>query len=76
MCAICSIDSVIAVVFGRAVGGFLSAMPAVVGAGLIEDMWSIRGRVWALDMWIKGAITGIALGSCFATFVSTSKLHW
>ncbi|KAI5360412.1 Putative major facilitator superfamily, MFS transporter superfamily [Septoria linicola] len=76
MCAICSIDSVVAVASGRSISGFLTAMPAVVGAGSVEDMWSIRARIWALDIWMKGAIVGIALGPCYATFISTSDLRW
>lgn len=69
-------QSLPAVVIGRFFSGFLSALPTVVGSGSIEDMWDVRARIWAIDIWIKGSIVGIALGPCMATYVSTSSLHW
>ncbi|KAK5947121.1 hypothetical protein PMZ80_001268 [Knufia obscura] len=69
-------QSLPAVFVGRFCMGFLSALPTVVGSGSIEDMWGVRARIWAIDVWIKGSIIGIALGPCFATYVSTSSLHW
>ncbi|SMR64318.1 unnamed protein product [Zymoseptoria tritici ST99CH_3D1] len=68
-------QSLPAIIIGRFFNGFLSALPTVVGSGALEDMWSIRPRVWAIDTWIKGSIIGIAVGPAFATYVSTS-LGW
>lgn len=65
-----------AVVVGRFLCGFLSALPTVVGAGSVEDMWDVRARIWAIDIWIKGSLVGIALGPFMATYISTSSLRW
>ncbi|KAK3629308.1 hypothetical protein LTR56_013033 [Elasticomyces elasticus] len=39
-------------------------------------MWGVRGRIWAIDIWIKGSIVGIAVAPSFATYASTSSLEW
>lgn len=69
-------QSLAAIVVGRFLSGFLSAVPTVVGSGSIEDMWDVRARIWAIDLWIKGSIVGIALGPCMATYIGTSFLGW
>lgn len=65
-----------AIIIGRFISGFLSALPTVVGSGSIEDLWEVRPRIWAIDIWIKGSIIGIALGPSFATYIGLSSLHW
>jgi MFS family permease len=69
-------DSLAAVIIGRFCCGFLSAIPTVVGSGSIEDLWDVRQRIWAIDIWIKGSIVGIALGPTVGVYISTSSLHW
>jgi len=69
-------QSLPAVVVGRFFSGVLSALPTVAGSGAMEDMWDVRARIWAIDIWIKGSIIGIALGPCMGTYVSTASLHW
>jgi len=54
----------------------LSALPTVVGSGSIEDLWDVRQRIWAIDLWIKGSIVGIALGPTMGVYISTSGLGW
>jgi MFS family permease len=61
---------------GRFFCGFLSAIPTVVGSGSIEDLWDVRQRIWAIDIWIKGSIVGIALGPTVGVYIGTSSLHW
>lgn len=68
--------SLAAVTVGRFLSGVVSTLPTVVGSGCIGDIWGVRARLWAIDIWIKGSIVGIALGPLFATFVSTSDLEW
>ena len=63
-------------IIGRFCCGFLSAIPTVVGSGSIEDLWDVRQRIWAIDIWIKGSIVGIALGPTVGVYISTSSLHW
>ena len=62
-------------VTGGFVDRFVSAMSTVTGAGSIEDMWDIRARILAMDIWTKGSITGIALGSLTGTYIGTSSLR-
>ncbi|KAK5079581.1 hypothetical protein LTR70_009309 [Exophiala xenobiotica] len=65
-----------AVVVGRFIQGFLSALPTVVGSGSMGDMWDVPARIWSVDAWVKGSIVGIALGPCMGTYISTSSLQW
>ncbi|KAK4634838.1 Major facilitator superfamily multidrug transporter mdrA [Fulvia fulva] len=50
------------VVICRFGSGFLSAMPAVVAVGSIENMWDVRARIWLIHLWIATAVLGLALG--------------
>ncbi|QIW96304.1 hypothetical protein AMS68_001822 [Peltaster fructicola] len=56
--------------------GFFSAMPGTVAAGSLENMWSVRSRIWTIHLWIVSAVLGISLGPSVATFISTSTLGW
>lgn len=64
------------IVVGRFGSGLLSAMPAVVAAGSIENMWDLRARIWLIHIWIATAVLGLALGPPIATYVSTSPYGW
>lgn len=56
--------------------GLLSAMPAVVAAGSIENMWDMTSRTFLIHIWIAGAVVGLSLGPPIATFIATSSLQW
>ncbi|KAK0276254.1 hypothetical protein LTR35_010577 [Friedmanniomyces endolithicus] len=60
----------------RALSGMLSAVPAVVAAGSLENMFDARGRIYLIHLWISGAVLGLALAPPFATYVSASSLRW
>ena len=64
------------VIFCRFVTGLLSAMPAVVAAGSLENMWDMRSRTFVIHIWISTAVVGLSLGPPVATFASTSQLRW
>lgn len=64
------------IVLGRAITGMLSAMPAVVAAGSIENMWNMTSRTFVIHVWISGAVVGLSLGPPIATFVSHSSFGW
>lgn len=64
------------IVIGRFGSGLLSAMPAVVAAGSIENMWDLKARIWLIHIWIATAVLGLALGPPIATYVSTSPYKW
>ncbi|PPJ56717.1 hypothetical protein CBER1_09483 [Cercospora berteroae] len=65
-----------AVVVGRFVSGFVSAMPAVVACGSIENMWNIKARIWLVHIWIASAVLALALAPAIAVAVSESSLGW
>lgn len=68
--------SVPTVVVGRFVSGALSAMPTVVAAGSIENMWNSRDRVLAIDVWAIAGFLGMAVGPVYATYISASERGW
>lgn len=64
------------IVVGRFTTGLLSAIPAVVAAGSLENMWDIRTRTLVIHTWIAGAVLGMCCGPPLATYVGTSSLRW
>ncbi|KAK0702278.1 putative MFS multidrug transporter [Lasiosphaeris hirsuta] len=75
----CLIISVVphpaAVWAGRFVAGFASAVPAVVTAGSIEDMFDGGQRVWLVVLWNAGSTAGLCLGPVYGAYI-TSALNW
>ncbi|KAI7285932.1 MFS general substrate transporter [Hortaea werneckii] len=65
----------IPVIAGRLLSGFLSAIPATVACGSIENMWDERARIFTMHAWISSAVLGLASGPSIATYISTS-LGW
>ncbi|KAI7360880.1 hypothetical protein KC336_g21910 [Hortaea werneckii] len=68
-------EHLIPVVAGRLLSGFLSAIPATVACGSIENMWDERARIFTVHAWISSAVLGLASGPPIATYISTS-LGW
>lgn len=64
------------IMIGRLVSGLVSAIPAIVLGGSIEDMWDIQARIWAVDGWILASILGIGIAPSFATGISASRFGW
>jgi MFS family permease len=67
--------SLAGVAVGRFFSGFLSAIPAVVVAGSIEDMYNAKDRVWLIFMWAVVANMGLALGPIMSIYIIAS-LSW
>jgi MFS family permease len=63
------------VVVGRCVSGMLSAIPTVVAAGSIEDMFSVRARIMPIQFWVGCSILGLSHGPLLA-FVIERSLGW
>ena len=74
--AIAAVPTLPVVVLCRILSGFLSAMPATVAVGSLENMFDSRARIWAIHLWIAGAVVGLAVGPVFATYIGTSRLRW
>lgn len=64
------------VVVCRFFTGLFSAMPAVVAAGSIENMWDMTSRTFVIHIWIASAVVGLSFGPPVATFVSLSPFGW
>ncbi|KAK4149847.1 polyamine transporter 1 [Chaetomidium leptoderma] len=60
---------------GRFVTGFASAVPAVVTAGSIQDMFDGKQRVWLVVVWNAGSTAGLCIGPVYGTYI-LSALTW
>ncbi|KAL2819406.1 subtilisin-like protein [Aspergillus granulosus] len=72
---IAAVPSIKGIVFGRLLGGFLSAIPSTIVVGSIEDMFNSRDRVWMIWIWALVANLGLVVGPIMGTFV-TADLNW
>ncbi|KAJ5107490.1 hypothetical protein N7456_004165, partial [Penicillium angulare] len=61
--------TIVAVSIGRFFSGFLSAIPAIVVAGSIEDMYNAKDRVWLIFLWAVVANMGLALGPIMGIYI-------
>lgn len=64
------------IIVGRFVGGMLSAMPAVVACGSLENMWDAKARIWVIHLWICGAVLGLTLAPAVAPAICLSSYGW
>ena len=60
---------------GRFVTGFASAVPSVVIAGSVEDIFNTKRRVWIVVLWNAGTTAGLCFGPIYAAYISAS-LGW
>jgi len=65
-----------AVIAGRIICGFTSALPATVAVSSFENMFDCRSRIWVFHIWISAAVAALGMGPAVATFISTSSLGW
>lgn len=57
---------------GRFITGLASAVPSVVIAGSIEDLFNTRQRVWAVICWNSSTTIALCLGPIYATCIINS----
>ncbi|KAK3673990.1 hypothetical protein LTR78_006192 [Recurvomyces mirabilis] len=69
------VPSMAMVYVGRFVSGFASAVPSVVLAGSVEDLFNARSRVWLVLLWNSLATAGLVVGPVFGVYVSLG-LGW
>ncbi|KAJ5760912.1 hypothetical protein N7520_008068 [Penicillium odoratum] len=67
--------SVTAVAISRLLSGFLSAIPTIVVAGSIEDIFNSKDRVWLIFLWAMITNMGLAMGPIMSTYI-TAHLGW
>lgn len=65
-----------AVIVGRIVCGFVSALPTTVAVSSFENMFDFRSRIWVLHIWISCAVAALGMGPVVATYICTSPLRW
>lgn len=69
------VPSIAGAVVGRLASGFLSAIPSVIVAGSIEDMFNSKGRVWMIFVWAVVANMGLVTGPIISVYI-TEQLGW
>lgn len=67
--------SIVGVAFGRFLGGLASAVPAVVVAGSVEDLFNEQSRIWLIWLWNCLTVAGQVLGPVYSTFIA-ARLGW
>jgi MFS family permease len=69
------VPSLAGVVVGRFFSGFLSAIPTIIVAGSIEDIFNSKDRLWLIFLWAMVANMGLALGPIMSIYI-TVHLTW
>ncbi|KXJ97225.1 major facilitator superfamily transporter [Microdochium bolleyi] len=60
---------------GRFITGLASAVPSVVIAGSIEDLFNIRQRVWMVIIWNSSTTIALCLGPIYASYM-IARVGW
>ncbi|KAF4554916.1 MFS-type transporter-like protein 49 [Elsinoe fawcettii] len=69
------VPSVSMIYIGRLCTGLASAVPSVVLAGSVEDMFNTQQRVWLVWLWISLATAGLICGPVYGVHISV-YLGW
>lgn len=64
------VPSVAGVIIGRFISGFSSAVPSVVIAGSIEDMYPSTRRVWMMFVWNSSTTLGLTVGPIYGSYIT------
>lgn len=72
---VAAVPSVSGVFVGRIISGFFSAVPSIVTAGTVEDIFDSEARVWITFTWGCATNLGVVFGPLYGTFLSES-LGW
>lgn len=72
---VAAVPSLAAIIICRFITGVVSAVPTVVVAGSIEDIYNIRTRVWMIFAWALVGLLALVVGPIFSTYV-TNILGW
>ncbi|KAH6618445.1 MFS multidrug transporter [Boeremia exigua] len=67
------VPSITMVYIGRFITGFASAVPSVVLAGSVEDLFNSRQRVWFVLLWNSLATAGLVFGPILGVYVSLNR---
>lgn len=50
--------------------GLLSAVPTIVVAGSMEDLFNVHGRVWMIFIWAMSGNVAVCIGPIYSTYVA------
>jgi MFS family permease len=64
------VPSAAGVFFGRFMSGFASAVPSVVIAGSIEDMYASTHRVWMILLWNSSTTLALTIGPIYGSYIA------
>jgi MFS family permease len=67
---VAAVPSLAGVLMGRLVSGFLSAIPTIIVAGSIEDMFDHEARIWMIFAWGVSANIGVAIGPIMGAYLA------
>jgi len=69
------VPSLPVVIIARFFTGILSAIPTIVVAGSIEDVFNMKARVWMIFTWAVIGNIAVCVGPIFSTYV-TANIGW
>lgn len=70
-----AVSSIAATIVGRFATGVLSAIPPIIMAGSIEDMFNSGSRIWMIYVWSMAANLGFCIGPIVGYYV-TAEINW
>jgi MFS family permease len=63
------------VFIGRFLSGYASAVPSIVLAGSIEDLYASRTRLWLIWLWNCSTTVGLCVGPIYGSYI-VSSIGW
>jgi MFS family permease len=70
-----AVHSLPAIIVARFLSGLASAIPTIVVAGSIEDVFNMQARVWMIFVWAVVGNAAVCVGPIYSAYV-TQNLGW
>ena len=70
-----TVPSLAVIAIARFIAGVVSAVPSIVVAGSIEDIYNVHARVWLIFLWANVGLGALAIGPIYSTWISYT-LGW
>lgn len=70
-----AVHSLPAIIIARFLSGLASAIPTIVVAGSIEDLYNMKARVWMIFVWAVVGNAAVCVGPIYSSYV-TQNLGW
>ncbi|KAB8234273.1 major facilitator superfamily domain-containing protein [Aspergillus alliaceus] len=69
------VPSPVGMFVGRFLSGYASAVPSIVLAGSIEDLYTHRTRLWLIWLWNCSTTIGLCVGPIYGSYI-VSSIGW